>query len=229
MATVSLRKQLERVSPRVSRSEVLAWVRLEILKSGSTTVHIKGPEGDHTTSFVEELSSYVGVETNREGLKVDGSKAIAFEVKLHADSDRDETHTFTLQLIEGATCTKAGDSDIILDISDPKRTRVLHPITSTRSYNPFNYRLKRRVIPFKRYAFQVLLFLAISLLNNAAFAYHVPMAVHIIFRSGGLVVNMLMGWLIEKRRLVSYSTSAHVYVAENIADIQICRSSQSFS
>ncbi|KAF8508829.1 UAA transporter [Gautieria morchelliformis] len=61
-------------------------------------------------------------------------------------------------------------------------------------------RLKKRAIPLSRWAIQVGLFLVTSLLNNAAFAYDVPTGVHIIFRSGGLVVNMLMGWLIEGRR-----------------------------
>ena len=61
-------------------------------------------------------------------------------------------------------------------------------------------RLKERSIPISRWAIQVALFLITSLLNNAAFAYNVPMAVHIIFRSGGLVVNMIMGWLIDGRR-----------------------------
>ena len=44
---------------------------------------------------------------------------------------------------------------------------------------------------------QVGLFYSISLLNNLAFGYSIPMPVHIIFRSGGLVISLLMGWLIS--------------------------------
>ncbi|WFD34620.1 golgi uridine diphosphate-N- acetylglucosamine transporter [Malassezia cuniculi] len=33
-----------------------------------------------------------------------------------------------------------------------------------------------------------------------AFAYAIPMAVHIIFRSGGMVVNMLLGWLVDRKK-----------------------------
>ncbi|KZT38952.1 UAA-domain-containing protein [Sistotremastrum suecicum HHB10207 ss-3] len=60
-------------------------------------------------------------------------------------------------------------------------------------------RLMPRSIPIRRWTVQVVLFLLTSLLNNIAFAYRVPMPVHIIFRSGGMVVNMVMGWFIGKR------------------------------
>ncbi|KAF8743381.1 UAA transporter family, partial [Rhizoctonia solani] len=54
-------------------------------------------------------------------------------------------------------------------------------------------------IPLSRWIVQVVLFLITSLLNNAAFKYSIPMAVHIIFRSGGLVVNLLLGLAMGKR------------------------------
>jgi len=60
--------------------------------------------------------------------------------------------------------------------------------------------LKPRRIPLTPYLTQVVLFYFISSLNNAAFAYKIPMPVHIIFRSGGLVISMIMGWLISRRR-----------------------------
>jgi hypothetical protein len=63
-------------------------------------------------------------------------------------------------------------------------------------------RLKPRKIHIASYAAQVFLFYAISLLNNAAFAYHIPMAVHIIFRSGGLVVSMILGWTLAGKQCV---------------------------
>ncbi|KAI0069274.1 UAA transporter [Artomyces pyxidatus] len=61
-------------------------------------------------------------------------------------------------------------------------------------------RLKPRRLPLTPYLIQVGLFYFISLLNNAAFAYNIPMPVHIIFRSGGLVISMLMGWLISGKK-----------------------------
>jgi len=59
---------------------------------------------------------------------------------------------------------------------------------------------KRTRIPLTRYLVHVVLFYLINLLNNAAFAFKVPMPVHIIFRSGGLVVSICMGWLITGKR-----------------------------
>jgi hypothetical protein len=58
-------------------------------------------------------------------------------------------------------------------------------------------RLLPRRIPLTPYLVQVGLFYSISLLNNLAFGYSIPMPVHIIFRSGGLVITLLMGWLIS--------------------------------
>jgi UDP-xylose/UDP-N-acetylglucosamine transporter B4 len=91
---------------------------------------------------------------------------------------------------------------IILDVSSPDRPVFTYPLPqfSRRLFQFYRYRLKPRGIPLTRYAIQVALFLVINLLNNAAFAYNVPMAVHIIFRSGGLVMNMLLGWLLYGRR-----------------------------
>lgn len=61
-------------------------------------------------------------------------------------------------------------------------------------------RLRPRRVPISRYVIQVVIFYVISLLNNAAFAYRIPMAVHIIFRSGGLIIGLLLGWLISKKK-----------------------------
>lgn len=69
-------------------------------------------------------------------------------------------------------------------------------ITWTR-YGP---RFKPRRIPLTPYLVQVALFYFISLLNNAAFGYRIPMAVHIIFRSGGLIISMVLGWLVVGKR-----------------------------
>lgn len=53
---------------------------------------------------------------------------------------------------------------------------------AARSWLP---RLKPRAVPLRRWIVQVALFLAVSLMNNAAFGFRVPVPIHIIFRSGG--------------------------------------------
>jgi hypothetical protein len=84
-------------------------------------------------------------------------------------------------------------SATILDSSFP--TPKAGPLSSI-----FRIRFKPLTVPLSRWLIQVVLFLAISLLNNAAFAYRIPMSVHIVFRSGGLCVSMVMGWLIDGKR-----------------------------
>ena len=70
------------------------------------------------------------------------------------------------------------------------------------THGPLNFpipRLRPRRLPLASYLVQVALFYFVSLLNNLAFGYNIPMPVHIIFRSGGLVVSMLMGWLLSRK------------------------------
>jgi len=70
--------------------------------------------------------------------------------------------------------------------------------------------LRPRVIPITSYIQQVTLFYFISLLNNAAIGYQIPIPVHIIFRSGGLIVSMLLNWLLVGRRFVSFSRTSSI-------------------
>lgn len=52
----------------------------------------------------------------------------------------------------------------------------------------------------------MLLNFTVSVLNNAALAYHISVPLHIVFRSGGLIVNMIMGWLVLNKRWVLVRT-----------------------
>ncbi|KAJ3827816.1 UAA transporter [Lentinula raphanica] len=71
-------------------------------------------------------------------------------------------------------------------------------------WTPYGPKLRPRRIPLMPYLVQVVLFYLVSLLNNAAFAYRIPMAVHIIFRSGGLVVSMILGWLFAGKTYTTF-------------------------
>ncbi|BEI84960.1 hypothetical protein CcaverHIS002_0503610 [Cutaneotrichosporon cavernicola] len=59
---------------------------------------------------------------------------------------------------------------------------------------------RRNVVPIKRWMVQVVLFFAVSLMNNYAFGLKIPVTVHIIFRSGGLCVSMLTGYFLGRKR-----------------------------
>ena len=59
--------------------------------------------------------------------------------------------------------------------------------------------LKPRKIPLIRWLPNIVMFFAVNLLNNFAFGYNISVPVHIILRSGGSVMTMLVGYLWGKR------------------------------
>lgn len=65
------------------------------------------------------------------------------------------------------------------------------------SYVP---RLRPRTIPITRYLVMVILFWMVSVLNNAAFAYHIPVPLHMIVRSGSLITSASLGWALFGKR-----------------------------
>ncbi|KAF9956651.1 golgi uridine diphosphate-N- acetylglucosamine transporter, partial [Mortierella alpina] len=60
--------------------------------------------------------------------------------------------------------------------------------------------LKPRKIPVMRWLAIVVMFFSVSVLNNLSLAYKISVPLHIIFRSGGLMVGMLLGMLLMKKR-----------------------------
>ena len=74
--------------------------------------------------------------------------------------------------------------------------------TSVLQYLPFKVSLRPRVIPIYHWIVMVCLFWTVSIMNNAALSYRIDMPLHIVFKSGGLMINMLTGYWILKRRYV---------------------------
>ncbi|CAO3630357.1 unnamed protein product [Cunninghamella blakesleeana] len=60
--------------------------------------------------------------------------------------------------------------------------------------------IRKTVVPISNWIFLVVLFFLVSVLNNLALGYHISVPLHIIFRSGGLIVNMILGAIILKKR-----------------------------
>ncbi|KAF9906509.1 golgi uridine diphosphate-N- acetylglucosamine transporter [Linnemannia zychae] len=60
--------------------------------------------------------------------------------------------------------------------------------------------LKKRKIPLTRWLAIVVMFFAVSVLNNQSLAYKISVPLHIIFRSGGLMVGMVLGMILMKKR-----------------------------
>ncbi|KAM6495483.1 UAA transporter [Amanita muscaria] len=90
-------------------------------------------------------------------------------------------------------------------------------------------RLKPRTVPLLLYLVQVTLFSFISLLNNAAFAYRIPMSVHIIFRSGGLIVSMVLGWTVRGKKYSLVQVASVVLVTIGVVLTTLSASQRSLS
>uniref|UniRef100_A0A1B0B9Y2 UDP-xylose and UDP-N-acetylglucosamine transporter n=1 Tax=Glossina palpalis gambiensis TaxID=67801 RepID=A0A1B0B9Y2_9MUSC len=58
------------------------------------------------------------------------------------------------------------------------------------------------VIGLRDYGILVLMFFLTNVCNNYAFNFNIPMPLHMVFRAGSLMANMLMGIAILKRRYV---------------------------
>jgi len=77
----------------------------------------------------------------------------------------------------------------------------------------------RRNIGFQHYLILVIMFFLANICNNWAFDFNVPMPLHIIFRSGSLITNMMMGILILKKK---YTFSKYLSVLMITLGIIIC-------
>ncbi|KIK33094.1 hypothetical protein CY34DRAFT_813845, partial [Suillus luteus UH-Slu-Lm8-n1] len=77
-------------------------------------------------------------------------------------------------------------------------------------------RLKTRKVPLLPYFVQVAFFFVLSTLNNAAFAYHIPMTVHIVFRSGGMLINMILGCSPRSERYIMQQVASVLVVTAGI-------------
>lgn len=64
--------------------------------------------------------------------------------------------------------------------------------------------LNPRQVPLSQWALQVLVLTAGSLLNNWAFAFHVPLSVQIVFRSAGKLFVLALHARILLRIIVKY-------------------------
>jgi len=85
--------------------------------------------------------------------------------------------------------------------------------------------LKQRQAPISHWAAQVLLLTAGSLLNNWVYAFHVPLTVQIVFRSAGVVIAMILGRYILRRRYTSRQVLAVLLVSIGVSIASISTSS----
>ncbi|XP_037946202.1 UDP-xylose and UDP-N-acetylglucosamine transporter [Teleopsis dalmanni] len=82
-----------------------------------------------------------------------------------------------------------------------------------------NFGTKKPRIGLKQYSILVLMFFVTSVCNNYAFDFNIPMPLHMIFRAGSLIANMIMGIIILKKR---YIASKYISVLMISLGIVIC-------
>ncbi|ERE90314.1 solute carrier family 35, member B4 [Cricetulus griseus] len=78
---------------------------------------------------------------------------------------------------------------------------------------------KPPAIPLRYYAIMVTMFFTVSVMNNYALNLNIAMPLHMIFRSGSLIANMILGIIILKKR---YSMFKYTSIALVSAGIFIC-------
>ncbi|XP_066987752.1 UDP-xylose and UDP-N-acetylglucosamine transporter-like [Macrobrachium rosenbergii] len=78
---------------------------------------------------------------------------------------------------------------------------------------------KKNIIPIKDYLVLVVMFFIVNVSNNLAFSFKISMPLHMIFRSGGLIANMIMAIIVLKR---SYTFTKYLSVAMITLGTVIC-------
>ncbi|XP_040269339.1 UDP-xylose and UDP-N-acetylglucosamine transporter [Bufo bufo] len=82
-----------------------------------------------------------------------------------------------------------------------------------------NFGRKRPLIPMRYYVIMVTMFFTVSVVNNYALNLNISMPLHMIFRSGSLIANMILGIIILKKR---YSASKYMSIVLVSLGIFIC-------
>ncbi|KAF7224075.1 UDP-xylose and UDP-N-acetylglucosamine transporter [Nothobranchius furzeri] len=82
-----------------------------------------------------------------------------------------------------------------------------------------NFGRKKPSIAISNYVIMVAMFFTVSVINNYALNFNIAMPLHMIFRSGSLIANMILGIIILKKR---YSASKYLSIALVSAGIFIC-------
>ncbi|KAK9723240.1 UAA transporter family [Popillia japonica] len=86
-----------------------------------------------------------------------------------------------------------------------------------------------RIIPLRDYFTLVVLFFITSILNNWVFDFNIPVPLHMIFRAGSLIANMVMGIIILKKRYTFAKFLSVVMISVGIAICTIVSSTNKTS
>jgi len=74
-------------------------------------------------------------------------------------------------------------------------------------------------VPMRAYFTLVTMYFAVSVVNNYALNFDIPMPLHMIFRAGSLIANMILGIVLLKKR---YSLTKYLSVVAITSGIVLC-------
>ncbi|KAJ8103175.1 UAA transporter [Lipomyces tetrasporus] len=147
--------------------------------------------------------SVVSEKPNGEGRKTSGTSVAKAYLQLGAAQ-----WALILAMIFGGCCSNVFTLEAIVK-EDPRAgnliTFVQFLFVAVEGYAHFftpsrpPIFLPKPHVPFTRYSIIVTMFFVVSFLNNYVWKYHISVPVHIIFRSGGTVMSMVVGALAGKR------------------------------
>ncbi|KAG8892500.1 golgi uridine diphosphate-N- acetylglucosamine transporter, partial [Tulasnella sp. 417] len=194
-------------------------------------VVVEGDTPDERAKWARELEERLrkaGIpEVQASKLGSQGSLVVVHD-ELHQNAPSSDKDTILKIILSNGVPPKTTVPTICISASDdiPSRPKILstHSLASTIptptptlwTQLPKIY-LRPRKIPIKVWMIQVLLLFAISLLNNLALGFDVNLAVHIIFRSGGLAANLFMGWLVKGKKYTRAQVVSVVLVTLGVA------------
>ncbi|KAJ2822708.1 golgi uridine diphosphate-N- acetylglucosamine transporter [Coemansia sp. 'formosensis'] len=77
-------------------------------------------------------------------------------------------------------------------------------------------RLRERQVPLRRWMVMVGLYFCVSILNNLALGFQISIPLHIIFRSSGLIANMVCGYFVAAKRYPARQVVAVLMVSVGV-------------
>ncbi|KAG9342556.1 hypothetical protein JZ751_015963 [Albula glossodonta] len=89
-----------------------------------------------------------------------------------------------------------------------------------------NFGRKKPAIPIRNYVIMVTMFFTVSVINNYALNFNISMPLHMIFRSGSLIANMVLGIIILKKRYTNTKYISIVFVSLGICICTIMSAKQ---
>eukprot|EP00842_Homolaphlyctis_polyrhiza_P004061 jgi/Hompol1/4656/HPOL_001519-RA len=206
---------------------VREWIVVALLIFGGCCSNVytlevlvrSAPQSGNLITFAQFLLvALEGLASNIEFNAPDRAKQPASSQPIsHSDAAKSDSHH------EASGFVAAVDAAIAASSSPPASTAVA-PTGRWR----FPLRLRKRVIPLSRWMMMVALFSSVSVLTNYALRFSISMPVHIIFRSGSLLVSMIMSWLLFNKRFSREQVAGVVMVTIGII-LSTMRSSSSSS